>query len=138
MINGITRRNAIVVASMSLAPLSGCTFIRDDTYTVTIHLINNTPSEQEFYTELTYDDDKHQFGRVRSIPARSAIEINTSVPQRTYIMKTNVDDIVPRPEKTTKVKVAQNECEDTIYCTLETSGGNYNLRYSRPECSGES
>lgn len=138
MVPDISRRNAIAAASMSLVSLSGCTFLNGDTQTATIHLINNTSSEQDFYTELTYDDNKHQFGKITTIPAGSAIEVNVDVSQRTYIIKTNVDDIEPRPEQTTKLETTQNECKNSIYFILYSSGEKYNLRYVEPKCQSGS
>jgi uncharacterized lipoprotein len=130
-----SRRAVLLAAASATLPLAGCSAMPQATQQATIHLVNDTPSEQELYAELTHGDDDHAFGRVTTVPASSATAIETNLPARRYELLVTVDDVEPRPARTTTWTVADDDCENAIYCALASRDGAYGLRYLDSDCS---
>ncbi|WP_323677885.1 hypothetical protein [Halorubellus sp. PRR65] len=134
MVPRTNRRTVLLATAATAIPLSGCADLGHKTQTATVHLVNETRSEQEMYTDLTKGEETHVFGQLATVPAASARRIEADVQPGTYELLVNVDDIRPRPRATTNWEIAESDCENSIYCTLTRTDDRHRLTYLEHEC----
>ena len=133
----ITRRHLLAVGVGGVVSLAGCQSVLASEVSAVVHVLNATEKSQDAYLELTRpDDESFQIGRILPIESGVAERVELSVSPGSYEMMVNIDDVEPRPEKTVKWEVTEDECSKVKYWTITPAETGLNLQLVEQSCDG--
>ena len=136
MVNRMSRRRILGYGVLGLASVAGCQTPSSSEAPIVIHFSNSTEKSREAYVELVhFDSGDHEVGRVFTVEAGTTKKIDFTVKPTTYLLKTTVDDVTPRPERTSRWEVTEDECTKSRYCVLAPAEEGVTLRLMELQCT---